>query len=172
MEGWSRVRAAISIWVPLSPFANLMICSIVPKPEVWSFIEEKTHLERSFEVYLVGQACIKCHTGKAPSKTAPHGNSCCVHRMLYFSILFSIYSFLNVFIFLYLCFSIFNKKSPTIVWGWEKVWVHMTEESYINANKRMRSPDRMISFPVKVQVVILQLDTVTKMILVWLIKFF
>lgn len=48
----------------------------------------------------------------------------------------------------------------------------MTEESYINANKRMKSPDRMISFLVKVQVVILQLDTVTKMILVWLIKFF
>lgn len=48
----------------------------------------------------------------------------------------------------------------------------MREESHIKADKRVKSPERIISLLVKIQVVILKLSANISMILVWLIRWF
>jgi len=71
------------------------------------------------------QTGIKCHIGKAPTQTIPHGRSCHFHRMLYVS----------------------NKRTPL---SGDENNFGLRERNQINADKKVKAPHRIISLFVKV----------------------
>ena len=154
MEGGSRGQAAALSHSQLSPSVSfcqshdLMDCSKISS--VGFHRREKKSPWEVTSGLLIVQAGIKCHAGNAPTQTVPHGHSCHFHRMLNFSI--------------------FNKRMSLS--GWEKVLAYVKEESHINADKKVKDPDRILGLLVKVQVIILWREEITKIILIRLIRWF